>query len=107
MWRRCTPKNGFNFNQSNHTSAVPPPTHAGFLPPNTSLSFLFLRRRSPRLTLSQSFADGKRRQSQLFMRARVVAQGVTVAAMMGCLAWQGAQKDEKAASAAAASKITE
>jgi hypothetical protein len=38
----------------------------------------------------------KRRQSQLFMRARVVAQGVTVAAMMGCLAWQGAQKDEKA-----------
>ena len=71
---------------------------------------MFLRRRSPRLTLSQSFADGKRRQSQLFMRARVMAQGVTVAAMMGCLAWkswQGAQKDEKAASAAAASKITE
>jgi hypothetical protein len=48
------------------------------------------------LTLSQSFADGKRRQSQLFMRARVVAQGVTAAAMVGCLAWQGAQKDEKA-----------
>ena len=66
---------------------------------------------APRLTLSQSFADGKRRQSQLFMRARVVAQGVTVAAMMGCLAWQGAQKDEKTASAAAAAavpaKITE
>jgi hypothetical protein len=44
------------------------------------------------------------------MRARVVAQGVTVAAMMGCLAWKswlGAQKDEKAASAAAAFKITE
>ena len=73
-----------------------------------TLHYLFcFCRSSPRLTLSQSFADGKRRQSQLFMRARVVAQGVTVAAMMGCLAWQGAQKDEKAASAAAASKITE
>ena len=46
---------------------------------------------------------------QLFMRARVVAQGVTVAAMMSCLAWQGMQKDEKAAaaSAAAASKRSE
>jgi hypothetical protein len=54
-----------------------------------------------RLTLPKSFADGKRRQSQLFMRARVVAQGVTVAAMMSCLAWQGMQNDEKAAAAAA------
>ena len=61
------------------------------------------------ITHAQSFADGKRRQSQLFMRARVVAQGVTVAAMMGCLAWQGSQKREKsaAAAAAAASKSTE
>ena len=59
-------------------------------------------------TLSQSFADGQRRQSQLFMRARVVAQGVTAAAMVGCLAWQGAQKDEKVVILeAAASKITE
>ncbi len=59
-------------------------------------------------TRLKSFADGKRQQSQMFMRARVVAQGVTVAAMMGCLAWQGMQKDEKTAAAtAAASKTTQ
>jgi hypothetical protein len=60
------------------------------------------RAAAPPHALPQSFADGKRRQSQLFMRARVVAQGVTVAAMMSCLAWQGMQKDEKAAAAASA-----
>ena len=50
----------------------------------------------------KSFTEGNRRKSQLFMRARVVAQGVTVAAMMGCLAWQGMQKEEQAKAAVAA-----
>ena len=107
MWRRCTPKNGFNFNQSTtlrqsspHTCRIPPTKHF-------TIFFVFAPPQPPPHPLPVVLADGKRRQSQLFMRARVVAQGVTVAAMMGCLAWQGAQKDEKAASAAAASKITE
>jgi hypothetical protein len=54
------------------------------------------------LTRIKSFADGKQRQSQLFMRARVFAQGVTVAAMMGCLYWQGQQKKDKSEAVKAA-----